>query len=146
MKIVGKGPSEKELMELFLEAEFTGWVAHDTLPEQYSSADLLILPSKFDTFSCVVLEALSCGLPVVAYNTKGPKDILNHGENGFLADNEDDIAKHTVKYLSSPENHSRFKTAAIARAREYSAEHILDQFLKDIELENISLLHGTEAF
>ncbi|MEI6899662.1 MAG: glycosyltransferase, partial [Bacteroidota bacterium] len=38
MKIVGKGPSEKELMELFPEAEFTGWVAHDTLPEQYSSA------------------------------------------------------------------------------------------------------------
>ena len=66
MIIAGTGPSEKDLKSAFPEAEFTGWVDHGKLPEIYYAADLLVFPSRFDTFSCVVLESLSCGLPVIA--------------------------------------------------------------------------------
>ncbi|MGB0733902.1 MAG: glycosyltransferase, partial [Pontibacterium sp.] len=73
--IVGDGPAKKQLEIALPEATFLGWAEHASLPNLYRQADLLLLPSRFDTFGCVVLEAMSCGLPVAAYNSKGPRDI-----------------------------------------------------------------------
>lgn len=134
MLIAGTGPSENELRAIFPEAEFTGWIDHDRLPEVYKSADLLILPSRFDTFSCVVLEALSCGLPVIAYNTKGPKDIIQDSVNGFLAETAEEMSQGIVSYLSEKDNHDSFKKAAVARANDYTSDRILKKLLQDIEI------------
>lgn len=132
----GTGPVEDELKKNFPEAIYLGWVNHDKLPQIYSSADLLILPSKFDTFSCVVLESLSCGLPVVAYKTKGPKDIIIHGENGYLAINQTDMESLIVKYfLNKTSLKQSFRSAAIERAKTYNANAILNRFLNDVELQ-----------
>ncbi len=135
MRIAGSGPSEEELKSVFPEAEFTGWINHEDLPKIYHSADLLILPSRFDTFSCVVLEALSCGLPVVAYNTKGPKDIINSSETGFLCETSDEMSRQTIHFFKDPSLMSSFKTAAIKRAAEYSADKIIGQMADNLELE-----------
>ena len=132
MLIAGTGPAESELKIAFPEAEYTGWIDHKKLPEIYASADLLILPSRFDTFSCVVLEALSCGLPVVAYNTKGPKDIIQDSQNGFLVDTKEEMKDRILEYFSNASIHAAFRKAAFLRADEYTAENILQKLLKDI--------------
>jgi len=54
--VAGKGPYEDEMKKQLPEAIYTGWVDHDNLPDVYNAADLLVLPSKFDTFSVVVFK------------------------------------------------------------------------------------------
>jgi glycosyltransferase involved in cell wall biosynthesis len=57
----------------------------ESLALLYSAADLVIVPSRQESFSQVCLESISCGTPVVAFDHSGPKDIIIHKENGYLA-------------------------------------------------------------
>jgi glycosyltransferase involved in cell wall biosynthesis len=135
--IAGTGPAENELRAALPDAIFLGWVDHDDLPGIYSSADIMILPSKFDTFSCVVLEALSCGLPVIAYNTKGPKDIILDGVNGYLVSSNTEFI-HKINHLFTDKKlQLTLRENAIKRARDYDKEHILNLFLWQTGLSDI---------
>lgn len=131
----GTGPLEQQLKTELPHAVFLGWKRKENLAEIYSCADLLILPSKFDTFSCVVLEALSCGLPVVAYKSKGPKDIIEHGACGFLANGKNEMIAYIVEYFESTHLQVLFKEAAILRSKIYSKNRILSNLLNDLELK-----------
>lgn len=51
----------------------------------FSAADVLCIPSMQETFPMTAVEALSCGTPVVAFDSTGIKDIIDHKENGYLA-------------------------------------------------------------
>jgi glycosyltransferase involved in cell wall biosynthesis len=55
---------------------FTGMLSGEALTRAYASADVLVFPSRTDTFGNVMLEALACGTPVAAYPVTGPRDIL----------------------------------------------------------------------
>lgn len=132
MKIAGTGPSEEEFKAQFPEADFTGWVDHSELPAVYRSADLLVLPSRFDTFSCVVLEALSCGLPVIAYNIKGPKDIIQDRICGFLVETPEEMSERITQFFSDAEVRKSMKEAALVRSKDYSAANIMDKLLQDL--------------
>ncbi len=134
MVFAGTGPAEDFLKQEIPDAIFLGWVDNDKLPEIYSSADLLILPTRFDTFSCVTLEAMSCGLPVIAYNTKGPKDIIVHNESGYLASSKSEMANYIQEFFDNPEKQNSFKTNAIQRSKDYSKIRIVDQLIEDLEL------------
>jgi len=54
----------------------------------YAASDLLVLPTRYDPFSNVVLEALACGLPVVTSPLNGASEIIRPGETGFVVENE----------------------------------------------------------
>jgi glycosyltransferase involved in cell wall biosynthesis len=129
--IAGTGPAEKELKKAFPQAIFMGWVDHAKLPEIYSAADMLVLPSKFDTFSCVVLEALNCGLPVIAYKTKGPKDIIIDGETGYLVSHKKAMEKKLIEYLKDKNLRESFRKAAVERGKLYNNERISNQLFAD---------------
>jgi glycosyltransferase involved in cell wall biosynthesis len=131
MVVAGSGPDESMLKEIFPEAIYLGWVSPEELPGIYSASDLLVLPSKFDTFSCVTLESFSCGLPVIAYRTKGPKDIIEHKVNGFLAKTKSDIVHHATSYLQSVSSHQPFRIAAMKRAAKYQPVDIMDELLRN---------------
>ena len=101
----------------------------------YLQADLLLLPSRFDTFGCVVLEALATGLPVVAYDSKGPADIIRHNQEGFLCDTAEQMADQAVHYLQLPTIQQKImQNAAIARYADYRPKPILDQLIYNIGL------------
>lgn len=129
--IAGTGPAEGELKAALPDACYLGWVVRDNLPSLYRSADILVLPSRFDTFSCVVLESLNCGLPVVAYNTKGPKDIIGDGISGYLVDTTEAMASKVISFLMDPDTAGKMKKAARARAAEYHSETIMNRLLSD---------------
>lgn len=57
----------------------------EILIELYSAVDLLVVPSRFEAFSQVTLEAQSCGLPVVGFNIGGIPDILIHKKTGWIS-------------------------------------------------------------
>ncbi len=134
--IVGTGPAEDELKKALPDAIYLGWVNHQKLPDIYSSADLLVLPSKFDTFSCVILESLSCGLPVVTYKTKGPKDILANYNCGFLTSNINEMTNSVVSFFENYPMQIEMKNNALKRAAHFTANSILEKLLKDVHLND----------
>lgn len=65
--------------------ELAGPVDADEIVAQYDAADLFFLPSEFETCSMVTMEAMSRGLPVVAYDVGGLGELVEEGKTGFLA-------------------------------------------------------------
>jgi len=134
MVIAGVGPAMGALQAAMPEATFHGWVSGDRISEVYRAADLLVLPSRFDTFGNVVLEALTCGLPVVAYDTKGPRDIVVHGDCGLLASTAEELAAHAEEILSTPRLLAEMQAGALRRAAFYDKERILSDLVADLGL------------
>lgn len=134
--VAGKGPYEEEMKKQLPNEIFIGWVDHSKLPEVYSSADLLVLPSKFDTFSVVVLESISCGLPVIAYKSKGPKDILEGDKAGFVVNKKSEMTEKIITYFSDAGLRENMKKETLIRAKDYSADLIMKDFLEKIRIDN----------
>jgi len=132
--IAGSGPAEEELKVLLPDALFTGWIDKSYLYRLYQSLDLMIFPSRFDTFGNVVLEAFTYGMPVVAYNCKGPKSIIEDGVSGFLTENKEHMSRSICDYLGSGCEQSLIKENAIKRSMAYQAEPIMQQFMQDLGL------------
>ncbi|HLP42745.1 MAG TPA: glycosyltransferase, partial [Fibrobacteria bacterium] len=116
------------------DAFFLGWLDTERLADAYNAADLLLLPSWFDTFSCSLLEALACGLPAVAFRAKGPRDILAGGRGGLVADSPADMGELAADLLTQPARLARLRTAARCRAEDYRATSILDALIRDLGL------------
>lgn len=136
--VAGVGPAIRTLKAQIPDAIDLGWLDPESLARVYCAADVLLMPSRFDTFSCVVLEALSCGLPVVAYPVKGPRDIVEEGVCGFHAENPTQMALGAVRILTDKGLSRRLRHGALLRARDYEAETIVDELL-----DSAGLPHGT---
>ncbi|EKE06676.1 MAG: glycosyl transferase, group 1/2 family protein [uncultured bacterium] len=64
---------------------YVGIVDNNILNEYYSACDVILITSLADNFPLIVLEAMSCGLPVVSFDTGGIKEAVIHQENGYIA-------------------------------------------------------------
>lgn len=101
--------------------------------EIYNLADVFVLPSVEDNLPNTVMEALSCGIPVVAFDCGGVSDMIDHKKNGFLGrpGKEDDLSEGMIHYM---DQESRIKAGQAARkkvAENYSEKIIA---LRHIEL------------
>jgi glycosyltransferase involved in cell wall biosynthesis len=94
-----------------------GWRAHEELPQALNAADLLVLPSVGEAFGLVLVEAMACGLPVIACRTHGPAEIVADGKTGWLIppDDQDSLSDALV---AAATNHQE----RIARGRRAEAE------------------------
>jgi glycosyltransferase involved in cell wall biosynthesis len=137
LAVAGTGPAEEKLFRAIPDAIRLGWLDKKQLSRVYSAADVKLLPSHFDTFGCVVLEALSCGLPVVAFNSKGPRDIILHGTTGFLAANRREMINYATELLADPHLAKDMRLAARERAKTYRAEDIMNRLLMDLRLPGV---------
>ena len=63
---------------------FVGAVKQAELPTYYSAADILVMPSYYESFGLVALEAMACGLPIIASRVGGPRMFVRQGEVGYL--------------------------------------------------------------
>lgn len=143
--IAGTGPAESQLRAEFPEAHFTGWIDRARLNSLYAGLDLFVFPSRFDTFGNVVLEAFAQGMPVLAYDCKGPADIVQPGRNGYLVDSQEAMAAQIIAHLRAPERHPAMREAARARVADYQAGPIMRQFLADLGLPFESAAAPTKA-
>ncbi len=81
---------------------FPGLIEQKRLPLFYSAADVCAVPSYYETFGLVALEAMACGTPVVATSVGGFKDIIRQGETGYVLpdNNPRDLADKIGRLLS----------------------------------------------
>ena len=84
--VVGDGPALEGLRKQYPDTLFLGALSGDALAAAYAHADVLVFPSRTDTFGLVMIEALACGTPVAAYPVPGPVDILTP-ETGRMNEN-----------------------------------------------------------
>ena len=106
---------------------FVGRIAQDKLPAYYSAADVLVVPSYYESFGLVALEALASGTPVVATKVGAMESILREGKTGHVVSNGSPrlLAKGIEKFISGPNGLSahemrasvlRFSWASVASA------------------------------
>ncbi len=134
--IAGVGPAQAALKEALPDALFLGWVDKARMKSLYAGLDMFVFPSRFDTFGNVVLEAFTYGMPVIAYNCKGPKDIIEHGISGYLVEDRESMSARITGFFEAGENRSAMQENAMQRSRAYQAEPIMHQFLSDMGLND----------
>ena len=95
---------------------------HHLLSSWYRAADVVVVPSRSESFGLVALEAAACGTPVVAAAVGGLTSIVDDGRTGILVDGADPAtwAGHLDHLLDHPATAAAMATAATRRARHYS--------------------------
>lgn len=97
-KLAVFGANRQDLPMAFehIEVSFLGYVNDNkVLASIYTEADVMVVPSETENLSNTIMESLSCGTPVVAFNIGGNSDMIDHQKNGYLAKEKDsaDLAK-----------------------------------------------------
>ncbi|MCX6763204.1 MAG: glycosyltransferase family 4 protein [Candidatus Moranbacteria bacterium] len=137
LEIVGEG-NEKEKLEKLAEnlklknrIKFLGLISHEKLPEIYQSAYVFVLPSLNEGMSNTILEALAAGLPIIATDTGGTKELLRDGENGFIIQmkNAKNIAEKIEKLMADDTLRKNMSLVSRKKAESLSWKNVADKYL-----------------
>jgi glycosyltransferase involved in cell wall biosynthesis len=96
--LIGEGPEKQHLQELARALEchnqirFVGWVPHDELAPFYLNARVVAVSSLHESYGRVIAEAMSLGRPVVASDTEGARELIQHEQTGFIVPTNDAAA------------------------------------------------------
>lgn len=93
---------------------FLGAIAHQKMADYFNASSVLVVPSHYESFGLVALEALSCGTPVVATDVGDLRNIIHQGETGYVVGdgNPANLALKIDSFLSRP-NPGRARAGAI---------------------------------
>jgi glycosyltransferase involved in cell wall biosynthesis len=107
-----------------------GWRPHEQLPQALNAADALVLPSVAEAFGLVLIEAMACGLPVIACRTHGPAAIVTDGKTGWLIPPDDeDALVHSLLTAATGQQERRTRGRhAHTSSRQYDWAKIAPRF------------------
>jgi D-inositol-3-phosphate glycosyltransferase len=114
---------------------FLGSRAQDTLPYYYSAAEVCVVPSHYESFGLVALEAMACGTPVIASRVGGLQLTVEDDVTGFLvpAGDPDALAEKLRLILADSELRERLGANARRKAQAYTWQVVADRILKVYE-------------
>lgn len=137
--LIGEG-SEQENLKKYSEdlgiaakVEFVGNIPFDDIPAYLKAADLFCFASVTETQGLVTMEAITAGLPVVAVDATGTKDVIDHGQQGLLTPNDSAALAQAIEQVISDDGlMSCFKAAAWQKAQSFEmklqAKKLLDVY------------------
>ena len=108
----------------------------DKIFDEYNNSSIYVLSSRFEGFPLVLLEAMSFGLPCVAFDCPhGPSDIITHGEDGLIVPLGDirKLAEAIEWMITHREERLRMSNNARLKAQRYTAEAIMPQWVEFFE-------------
>ena len=133
LNVYGNGELKPKYEELVADKKMNV-VIHPAVPdimEKYKESSMLLMSSLYEPFGLVLVEAMSCGLPVVAFNCPyGPSDIINDGIDGFLVENRniEAFADRVCQLMENDDLRQRMGKSAILSAQRYKAGAIMPQW------------------
>jgi len=134
--LIGDGPDRKNLEDLAQElgiqkrVTFTGSLSFTETPSYMKAANLFGFASITETQGLATLEAMAAGLPVVAVDASGTRDILKNGQQGYLVENDANaLAAGIKKLLSNPDRMQKFAAAAYKKAQSFNIEKLTERLL-----------------
>jgi phosphatidylinositol alpha 1,6-mannosyltransferase len=141
--VIGEGPAGEWFESRLPSAKFVGFQGGTDLARAVASCDMLFNPSVTETFGNVTLEAMACGLPVVAARATGSASIVKHGVTGYLVDPgaislfADDLELYCTKEALRAEHGA----AALEESKTYQWDAInqavADTYLRLIRQKNL---------
>jgi glycogen synthase len=125
--VAGSGTHEAELRRQAAElglgrhGAFLGWIGDDVLHSLYRIADVCVVPSIYEPFGLVALEAMASGCPCIVADTGGLREVVPHGEVGlrFRAGDPDDLVEVTARVLSDADLGGRLVAEAHDHVRRF---------------------------
>lgn len=120
--LVGDGPDRSECERLCRQLKLCDHVKflgkQDGLVDILNSSDLFLIPSQSESFGLAALEAMSCGIPVIASSVGGLPELIKHNETGYISEIGDisRMARYTVDLLTNPKKYKMFSENARSRA------------------------------
>jgi D-inositol-3-phosphate glycosyltransferase len=111
---------------------FLGKRDQDTLPYYYSAAEAVVVPSHYESFGMVALEAMACGTPVVASQVGGLAFLVQDGITGFTVpvDDPQALADRLTLLINNPDLRQKLGRQATAMAQEYAWEEIAARIVR----------------
>ena len=132
--MVGDGPERDEAEREARDFEVAGDVRFlgrlDSVAALLQASHLFLLPSQTESFGLAALEAMACGVPVVASRAGGLPEVITDDVNGILepVGSVEAMGRRAVEILRNEARHAAMREAALAKAREYSADNIVPMY------------------
>ena len=126
--IVGDGPEKDRLRKIAPDnVSFLGLISQKEVIKEMKKSDVFVLTSISESFGRVLIEALACGLPIVAVNSQGPKDIIKDGSNGYLI-NLNDAKDMADKVKLAIKNKNEIGSYNLRDVDRFSWNQVLPQY------------------
>ena len=111
---------------------FLGKRAQETLPYYYSAADVLVMPSHYESFGMVALEAMACGTPVIASQVGGLAFLVKDGETGYHVPDQDPeaLCEKLLILLGDPHPRETMGLCAAEYAKDYAWASVAAQMIE----------------
>lgn len=134
--ITSTGPAEAELraqvqrLNLQDRVSFLGYVRDSDLVSLYRLADIFTIPSEADLQSLATMEAMACGLPVIAANAYALPELVHNEENGFLFQpgNSEEMARYLDTLISDPQLRQQMGAKSLEIIAKHDRRLVLDQW------------------
>jgi N-acetyl-alpha-D-glucosaminyl L-malate synthase BshA len=132
--LVGDGPdsdaAQREAANLGVKRDVRFFGRVDDVADLLRGADLFLLPSETESFGLAALEAMACGVPVVASDAGGIPEVVVDGQTGFLAPVGDVpmMTQRALEALRDPARLDALRRNAVARSADFAAEKIVPQY------------------
>lgn len=122
---------DQKIEEMKLENEiiFTGYIADQDLPAIYSGASLFLFPSIFEGFGLPVLEAMQCGVPVIASNTSSLPEVVGDAGRLLPLDNSSDWIDSIGELLVNQKENQSYRDKGLEKAKQFSWKKTAEETL-----------------
>lgn len=133
--LLGDGPELMDMKakahEMNLQDDILFLGKQDWVSEFYQMADLVLLLSEKESFGLTLLEAMKTGVVPIGSNAGGIKEVIKHGETGYIVDvgDSDAASRYALKLLNNPELYQRLQHSMLADIEQrFGSELITDQY------------------
>ncbi len=139
--VIGTGPEKKKYVELVKQLDITdkvkllGYIRHEEIPKYYNIADVYVLTSIWEEWSNTIMEAMACGVPVIATNVGANPYLVKDGETGFLFPRGDfnALAEKMAYVLDHPSEVKRISARARLSVKQYTKRGIGESYQNTIQ-------------
>ena len=139
LTIIGDGPAHnwmnQEILKNDMEQEILLVGNTDNVYQYYQKASVMLQTSRWEGFGMTIIEAMSCGVPVVAFHNYGPDEIIRDKKDGFLIEHYDIevFAQRVVDILKNTSLCEELGENGVERSKDFSIEKLLPVFISYLQ-------------